>query len=330
MNSRGKIIALVVVGVLLVWASSRIFAPSRPLDLFEGYVEGDLSLIGPIEGERLARLAVERGGQVRKGDALFTMATPVLDAQRAEAQARVEQAQANLDNLKAALNRPEQVAVLKATLARTQASLSLSQADYDRQAALLPKGATTVAARDQAKFALDRDKAAVDEAQRQIDAALLPSRNQEISAAEAAIIQAQAQLKQVETRIARQSVRAPGDGVIQDIYFWPGEVVAAGQPVLALLPPANRKIRIYVSETQLARFSLGAKVAISCDACDKGLEARVTYISQQAEFTPPVIFSLQERGKLVFRVDARPDDDSLKLPLGLPITAKLVSSEAAK
>ena len=170
----------------------------------------------------------------------------------------------------------------------------------------------------------------MNEAQRQIEAALLPSRNQEISGAEAAIIQAQAQLKQVETRIARQSVIAPADGIIQDVYFWPGEMVGAGQPVLALLPPENRKIRVYVSETQLSRFALGSKIAVSCDACDKGLEARVVYISQQAEFTPPVIFSLQERGKLVFRIDARPDGADLKLPLGLPITAKLVATETAR
>ncbi len=330
MKNRARLIALACVVLVLGWAATKIFAPAKPLDLFEGYVEGDLALIGPIEGERLASLAVERGGKVKKGDALFTMATPVLDEQCAEAQARVEQAQANLDNLKASLNRPEQVAVLKATLARTEASLVLSQTDYERQVYLLPKGATTVAARDQAKFALDRDKAAVAEAQRQIDAALLPSRNQEISGAEAAIIQAQSQLNQVQTRIARQSVFAPADGIIQDVYFWPGEMVGAGQPVLALLPPENRKIRIYVSETQLSRFSLGAKVAISCDACDKGLEARVIYISQQAEFTPPVIFSLQERGKLVFRVDARPDDNNLKLPLGQPITARLLAPETAR
>jgi HlyD family secretion protein len=330
MKNSARLVALLAVVLVLGWASTRIFAPGKPLDLFEGYVEGDLALIGPIEGERLLRLAVEPGAQVKKGDALFTVATPVLDAQRAEAQARVDQSQANLENLKAALNRPEQVAVLKATLARTEASLVLSQTDYDRQVYLLPKGATTAAARDQAKFALDRDKAAVNEAQRQIDAALLPSRNQEISAAEAAIIQSQAQMQEIETRIRRQSVFAPDDGIIQDVYFWPGEMVGAGQPVLALLPPQNRKIRIYVSETQLSRFSLGSKITVSCDACGKELDARVIYISSQAEFTPPVIFSLQERGKLVFRVDARPDGANLHLPLGLPISAKLLPPETPK
>ncbi len=330
MKNRARLLALVAVVLVAGWAASKIFAPTKPLDVFEGYVEGDLEQIGPIEGERLKQLDVQPGAQVRKGAPLFTVATPVLDEQRVEARAKVEQEQATLENLKAALNRPEQIAVLKATLARTQASLVLSQTEYDRQVYLLPKGATTVAARDQAKYALDRDKAAVAEAQRQIDAALLPSRHHEIAAAQASIIQAQAQLDQVDTRINRQTVHAPEDAIVQDVYFWPGEMVVAGQPVLALLPPENRKIRIYVPETQLSRFSLGAKLAIACDNCAPGLEARVIYISQQAEFTPPVIFSLQERGKLVFRVDARPDDDNLKLPLGQPVTARLVAQEAAR
>ena len=322
------ILILALIGVAaLGWVVSRNFRSPPPTALFEGYVEGDLVQIGPIEAERLATLNVEPGANVAKGAPLFTMATPILDSQRAEAQARVVQAQATLDNLKAALNRPEQIAVLQAGLDRAKASLVLSQADYDRQAALLPRGATTVAQRDQARFALDRDKAALAEAQRQIDAALLPSRSGEIGGAEAAVLQANAQLNQIDTRIARQRVAAPASGIIQDVFFWPGEIVAAGQPILALLPPENRKFRFYVNQDQLSRFALGAKVAVSCDNCGPEISARVIYISQQAEFTPPIIFSLQERGKLSFRVDARPEtaeaQQKFTLPLGLPIGVRL-------
>jgi HlyD family secretion protein len=328
MKNPAKIIAPLVLLLVLGWGASRIFAPVKSLDLFEGYIEGDLVQIGPIEGERIARLDVEPGAQPRKGDALFKMATPLLDEMRAEAVARIGQAQATLDNLKAALNRPEQIAVLQATLERAQASLALSQTEYDRQSALLPKGATTAQLRDQARFALDRDRAALAEAERQIAAALLPSRSGEIAAARAALEQAQAQAQQIDVRIARQSVFAPADGVVQDVYFRPGEVVAAGQPILALLPPENRKIRVYVSATRLSQLTLGARLDVSCDQCRPGLLARVIYISPQAEFTPPVIFSLQERGKLVFRVDARFEDQTILLPLGMPISARL--AEAAK
>ncbi|WP_298352521.1 HlyD family efflux transporter periplasmic adaptor subunit [Rhodoblastus sp.] len=330
MKKLRKIVAALAALVLIGWIAGRLFAPTKPQDLLEGYVEGDLVQIGPVEGERLAKLNVEPGDQVARDAALFTMATPILDQQRAEAKAKVAQSRANMKNLQASLQRPEQIAVLRAAVDSAKAALVLSQTEYDRQVYLLPRGATTVAARDQAKFALDRDKANLAQAQRQVEAGLIPSRSHEISAAGAAIAQAQAELDQIEVRIARQTVHAPADGVIQDVYFWPGEIVSAGQPILALLPPENRKIRFYVPETQLSRFALGAKVSVSCDNCRAGLQARVIYISQQAEYTPPVIFSLQERGKLVFRVDARLDDLHVLLPLGLPIEARLLAVEAAK
>ncbi len=330
MKNLRKLVVAAVVLLVIGWAASKIFAPTRPQDVFSGYVEGDLVQIGPVEGERLAKLIVEPGDEVASGALLFTMATPILDEERAEGEAKVAQARANLKNLQEALQRPEQIAVLQAAVESAKAALVLSQTEYDRQAYLLPRGAATVAARDQAKFALDRDKANLAQAERQVEAGLIPSRSQEISAAGAAITQAQAELDQIDVRIARQTVHAPANGIVQDVFFWPGEIVAAGQPILALLPPENRKIRFFVPEPQLSRFALGAKAAVSCDNCRPGLQARVIYISQQAEYTPPVIFSLQERGKLVFRVDARLDDPSVLLPLGLPIEARLLPAEAAK
>lgn len=329
MKNRLPIVLALVALLVLGWAASKVFAPAPPQDLFTGYVEGDLVQVGPIEGERLKALNFEPGAQVAKGAALFTMATPVLDQQRVEAKARLDQAEANLNNLQAALQRPEQIAVLRAAVERAKAALVLSQTEFDRQQYLLPRGAATVAARDQAKFALDRDKASLAEAERQVEAGLIPSRSQEIHAAEAEINQARAQMEQIDVRIARQTVYAPADSIVQDVYFWPGEIVAAGQPILALLPPENRKIRFYVPEPQLARFTLGAKIAVACDNCS-ALQGRVIFISQQAEFTPPVIFSLQERGKLVFRVDARLDNPATLLPLGLPLTVRLVPPEAPK
>ncbi|MBB4198293.1 HlyD family secretion protein [Rhodoblastus sphagnicola] len=324
MNPRAPLAVLALAG--LAWAGAQFFATPQAPSGFSGYVEGDLVQIGPIEGERVQNLAVEPGDAVASNTPLFTMATPVLDQAQAEARARVEQARATLENQKAALNRPEQVAVLRASLDRAKASLALSKAEFERQSALLTKGAATVSARDQAKFALDRDIAAVAEAEKQIEAGLLPSRVQEILAAQAAVTQAEAQARQIDVRRARQTVFAPTAGVIQDVFFRPGEVVAAGQPVLALLPPENRKIRFFVAETQLARLSLGKTVEVSCDSCPSPLKARVIYISPQAEFTPPVIFSLEERGKLVFRVDARPDDVRLALPLGLPVNVRLAET----
>lgn len=295
---------------------------------FQGYVEGDLVYVGPVEGERLATLFVDVGQEVTAGQPLFTVATTVLDTQRNEQIARMEQAQAQVENLKAAQQRPEQIAVLEAAVARAQAALTLSQNEFDRQSTLYPKGVTTKALLDQASAALNRDKATLEEMNRQVIAAKLGGRTQEIGAAEAAVLAARAQLRQIEARIARQSVVAPAAGAIQDVFFRPGEMVNAGQPVLSLLPPANRKVRFYVSEPQLSGLALGRKVSVACDNCPPGLVGRVTFMSRQTEFTPPVIFSEQERAKLVFRLEAKLPESAARLPLGLPVTVRLLPQDA--
>ncbi|MGJ0506668.1 MAG: HlyD family secretion protein [Methylocystis sp.] len=287
---------------------------------FLGYVEGEVLYIGPNEGERVASLAVASGSVVKPGDLLFTMSTTLLDRQRSEAVARIGQLEAQLANLRAATSRPEQVAVLQAGLERAGAALNLSRNDYERQLKLYRSGDVAKATLDRAEMALRRDEATVKEARRQVDAALIPGRTQEISAAEAAIQQARAQLEGIDIRIGRQKVHAPAAGVVQDIFFRPGEVVNAGQPVVALLPPENRKVRFYVPEPRLSSVKVGERVKVACDGCPGDLSGRISYVSSRQEFTPPVIFSDVERTKLVFKVEARLEGRARELPLGMPVS----------
>jgi HlyD family secretion protein len=113
---------------------------------------------------------------------------------------------------------------------------------------------------------------------------------------------------------------------VQDVFFRAGEVVNAGQPVLSLLPPQNLRLRFYVPEPLLATLSLGQAIFVTCDSCPAGPEAKISFISREAEYTPPVIFSEQERAKLVFRVEARPTAP-LNLPLGLPLSVSAAPAE---
>ena len=287
---------------------------------FQGYVEGNLVFMAPEEGGRIERLEVEAGDQVTEGQLLFALESSVQQAQRNEAEARYRQAQAQLANLKAALQRPEQVAVLRAQEERARASLDLSRSEYQRQQTLFQRGYSAKARLDQAEAAFERDRAALEEVSRQIQAAQLSGRSGDIEAAEAAARAFEAMLRQVETRVAKRRVVAPGVARVQDVYFRAGEVVNAGQPVLALLPPANLRLRFHVPEPVLSTLSLGDTVAVTCDSCGEGIRARITFISREAEFTPPVIFSEQERAKLVFRVEARPLDADVRLPIGLPVS----------
>lgn len=140
--------------------------------------------------------------------------------------------------------------------------------------------------------------------------------------AEAALRQAKANLEWAQTRLARRNAHSPSDGTIEQIYYRPGETVPAGRPVVALLPPGNLKIRFFASQAVLPELKYGDVVGISCDGCDKGLTAKISFIARSAEFTPPVIYSVEERAKLVFLIEARPEHPE-KFRVGQPVTVTL-------
>jgi HlyD family secretion protein len=141
--------------------------------------------------------------------------------------------------------------------------------------------------------------------------------------AEAAMRTSQARLNSSQTKLARRKAFSPAAGSVQQIYFRVGEIVAAGRPVVAVLPPGNMKVRFFVNEASLPRVALDDTIQIRCDGCPDGLMARVNFIARTAEFTPPVIFSLEERNKLVFMVEALPEKpDSLRV--GQPVTVTLM------
>jgi HlyD family secretion protein len=144
--------------------------------------------------------------------------------------------------------------------------------------------------------------------------------------AEAALRTAQARLNSAQTRLARRRVFSPVEGPVQQIYFRAGEMVAAGRPVLALLPPRNLKLRFYVSEAVLPLLKLDDWINVSCDGCADGIRAKISFISRTSEFTPPVIYSQEERSKLVFLIEARPEKPEL-LRVGQPITVTLAAEE---
>jgi HlyD family secretion protein len=138
----------------------------------------------------------------------------------------------------------------------------------------------------------------------------------------------EARLNSAKTRLARRKVASPAAGTIQQIYFRPGEMVAAGRPVVALLPPGNVKIRFFVPEASLPTIALNDTVRVQCDGCAPDLTARVSFISRSVEYTPPVIYSLDERSKLVFMIEARPQrPDNLRV--GQPVTVRLTGQKAA-
>lgn len=173
----------------------------------------------------------------------------------------------------------------------------------------------------------DQIKAALTNAQQTYDRAamLLKSGSgtpKDYDAALATLRDAQARLNSAQTRLTRRKVFSAVDGTVQQIYYRPGEMVPAGRPVLSLLPPGNIKVRFYVPETTLPAIAYGDTVKVACDGCAGDLTARVSFIARQSEFTPPVIYSLEERAKLVFLIEALPERPD-ELRVGQPVDVTL-------
>jgi HlyD family secretion protein len=136
--------------------------------------------------------------------------------------------------------------------------------------------------------------------------------------------QALAQVRVLREQLTNKSVLLPAQGEVTEIYYRQGEWVPAGQPVLSLLPDDKRRIRFFVSEMQLGKLAMGQLIVARCDGCATPIPAKINFISAQAEYTPPVIYSQGSREKLVFRVEAQPaPEDALRLRPGLPVEVRL-------
>jgi HlyD family secretion protein len=177
----------------------------------------------------------------------------------------------------------------QADLNQNKATLANAQQTYDRAAQLSKPGAGTQATLDSAVSSLRV---------------------------------AEARVNTSETRLARRKGFAPVAGTIQQIYFRVGEMVQAQRPVLSIMPPGNMKLRFFVPEMDLAKLSIGDEVRVTCDACAADLSAKIYFMATSAEYTPPVIYSLDERNKLVYLIQARPSrPDALRV--GQPISVYL-------
>jgi len=139
---------------------------------------------------------------------------------------------------------------------------------------------------------------------------------------EAVLRSAEAKLNSAKTRLERRLIRSPVAGTIHEVYFRVGELVQPGRPIVAILPPGNVKVRFFVPQATVPDIRLGDRVRARCDGCRGDIVARVSFISDQAEYTPPVIYSLEERARLVFRIEAIPEHPD-ELRIGQPVSVSL-------
>ncbi|HNB27924.1 MAG TPA: HlyD family efflux transporter periplasmic adaptor subunit [Alphaproteobacteria bacterium] len=287
-------------------------------EAWQGYVEAEYTYVAPLASGRITALDVARGDLVTAGQPLFALEDDAERAARDRAEAELAQAEADLADLQKG-ERPEDLAIIQAQLDKARASLSLSVPRLARREKMVKGSIIGEEELDSAKAAILSDRGNIAEYEARLTEAQLPARADKIAAAEKLVQARQAALADASWQLSRRQESAPVAGRVEDVYYRLGETASAAQPVVSLLAPENLKLRFFVPEPELARLAIGQKVTVACDGCAPGLTATISFIARAAEFTPPVIYSLTRREKLVFLVEARPDDLTQPWHPGLPV-----------
>ena len=299
--------------------------PSTGSAAVAGYVEGDHAILAPIESTQVLSLAVKRGDHVKAGDVLALLDDADVKIAVAEAKAALAQAEAQLANLKEG-RRPEEIAVLETTVASAEAEAAEAQRVASRVEGLSRRGIAPQADLDQANTGVTLANARVAQAKANLSVAKLPAREQEITAASAQVKRAQAALDSAQWRLSKRQILASADGTISDVLRQPGDNAGPQAAVFDLLPDGATKIRLYFPQSDFSALKPGTKLAINCDGCDTDIPAEVIYISAEPEFTPPVIYSIENRQKLVFLVEARETGPETKLRPGQIVDGRIADA----
>lgn len=289
-----------ITAILILLAGCNHAAPT-----LHGYIEAEPVRVASPIGGKLLQLSVERGTQVKQGQALFVLEQASEQSAVAEAQSRLAQAEATASSAPSA-------SVVEEQLAAARATANLSAADLQRQNSLARSGFVSPATLQSFRTRHEANLARVQELQAQL------------RAAQAGTQAAAAQLSQRRWSLEQKTVAAPVSARVEDTYFRVGEWVPPGSPVLSLLAPQAVKVRFWIPEAELPRLPPGSKVTIHCDGCDRSIPAVVRFVDREAEFTPPVIYSRENRAKLVFMAEAEPSaQDKAKLRPGQPVDVSL-------
>ncbi|MFK4810596.1 HlyD family secretion protein [Devosia sp. ZW T5_3] len=277
---------------------------------YPGYLEADYVYVAPVGAGRLVDVTVTEGEPVGLGDLLFAQDDAQQQALLKAALARRQSAEANLDNLTTG-SRALEVDVIRASLAKARSDLALAQSNLARSEKLLAAGTTTQARVEQDRAALASAQAQVAQFTAQVGVAELPARNAQQVAAEAELEAAAADANRAQLDLRDRQTTAPVAGIVDRLFYSAGEIATAGTPVVSILPAGALKARFFVPEADRSALAVGGMVQVGCDGCT-AMSARITYFASEPQTTPPVIYSKEERGRLVYLVEAE-----LEAPGGL-------------
>lgn len=292
-------------------------------DYYSGYIEGEYVYIASSQSGHLAELSVKRGEWVTPETPLFKLETDSEDYLANEAEENLEAAIAQLENIKKG-KREVEITALRATLEQAKILQQIAETRFNRNNKLAKTGAVSQDQFDETQSVYERSKSDVIEKEAELELGLLGGRVDEIKAAEANVKAKEEELELAHWKVLQKKLSANVQAYVQDTLFRVGEWVPAGKPVISLLPPENIKARFFVPEKTLAKIQLNKEISIRCDSCKNPIAAKINYISSEAEFTPPVIFSRESREKLIYMVEARIEAEAAKaLHPGQPIDIRI-------
>jgi HlyD family secretion protein len=325
-NARFAIAAAALAAIIGLWLLVR--SGSEP-EGWQGYVDADYVKVAPTQAGLLTSVVVARGDVVEAGALLFVQDETPDRASRDEAAHQLDEARQRLANLESG-GKSTEIAQAEANLSDAKATLAQAETDYRRGQSLLPHRAVSLQSVQRLGAAQQSAEArvhAMEAALAQLEGPL--GRQDEIKAQHFAVDSAKAALDLAQWRLDQRRVAAPAGGRIADVLARPGETMAAGAPVVSLLPPGNILVRFFVPEPALGGIHRGDRVGLACDSCPADLIATVSFISPQAEYTPPVIYSESSKSKLVYLVEAKPTPDrATKLNPGEPVEVRRLSPQA--
>lgn len=272
-------------------------------NIYQGYVEGEYTYLAPVYTGRLQRLYVARGQRVTQGQRLFDLETqPELD-QYKRSQAELASQQAKLKDYLSG-QRSTVLGGIIAQREQAQADLELATNNFNRNKILYQKGVIPRSTYDDSLAQLKANQQRVAQFEQNLREAEQGERQFRIVEQSNEVKANEASTNQAKWQLTQKSMVAPDEGLIFNTYYTQGELIPANQAVLALLSPKNVYVVFFIPEPLRATLQLGDVMIFTCDGCRTNYKAVINYISPQAEYTPPVIYSRESRSKLVYRVQA--------------------------
>lgn len=291
-----------------------------------GTVEATDADLGFQMAGRIAAIQVREGDSVRAGLEVARLDTEELAARRASAEAQVQGAQALLAELERGA-RPGEIAEGRAGLRQAEERRDDAVRDMERARRLFEGGAVSQEVLDKARTAAQVAEAGVDQARERLQLLEEGPRTERVAAQRAMVSQAEAAVRQIDAALRNASITAPFAGVVTLRHREPGETVSPGAPVLTVMDPEDRWVRIYVREDRIGQVRIGQTASITSDTYpEREYEGEVIFIASEAEFTPRNVQTTEERVKLVYAIKVRiTGDPSHDLKPGIPADVVLTA-----